>query len=59
MRKSRQTNVFTGTDNQSSSNEKRILAAFNHTSQPVDGGIVIGTADRLVQGRYTVVMFLS
>ena len=46
-------------DDQTTGDELRVLAPFDHSRQPVDGAVGVGAADALDEGRDDVVVHLS
>ncbi len=51
-----QADIFTGQDDQAAQDEARVFAGIEHLRQPVQGGIGVGAAHRLDEGRDGVVV---
>ena len=55
----RQAHVFAGANKNTAGNKARVLAAFQHTRQPIHGGVRVGAAHGFDKGGNNIVMFVA
>ena len=55
----RQTDIFRGTNHQSSGNKLRVFPTLDHAGEPIEGSIRIRTANALDEGRDDIIVHLA